>query len=408
MNVNEPVLPPPAEIRTATPADLPTIIEVDGRAFGWTYSDAEVAAFAETLDLTRFLLAHEPGDPAAVVGVTGSFAFDVTLPGGAILPAAGVTWVSVAATHRRRGILRALMRRQHRDFLDAGLPLALLTASEAPIYGRFGYGEATHRRTVEIDRRFARFRADAPDPGGVRFVGADEAHRVLPGLHDRWCAVTPGALRRSDVWWTDHLADRPEHRRGGTGRQYLVHPDGYASYRIKHGSATTLTADVHAATPAAHAALWRVLLGVDLVTTVTSTSVTADDPLPLLLTDPRLVTTTSLVDGMWARILDVAAVLGARRYATEIDVVLEVTDPFLGRGGRFRLTGGPDGATCTPADTAPDPTLDIADLATLVFGARPAHALAAAGRLTVADPAVLRRLDVAFGTEREARHGTEF
>ncbi len=259
-----------------------------------------------------------------------------------------MAWVSVATTHRRRGILRALMADQHRGFLDAGMPLAMLTASHTAIYGRFGYGEATRIRWSDIDPRFAEFRADAPDPGGVRFAETSEVGEHAPDVHRRWAARTPGAVARSEAWWTRFLHDREYSRHGGSRMFHLVHADGWAWYRSRFDdSGATLRAEVYAATDEAHAALWRVLLAKELVTTV-SARIALDDPLPLLLTDSRLVTTSSTADGLWVRVLDVAAVLAARRYAVEIDTVLEVRDGFLDRGGRFRLVGGPDGATCEP------------------------------------------------------------
>jgi predicted acetyltransferase len=133
-----------------------------------------------------------------------------------------------------------------------------------------------------------------------------------------------------------------------------------------------------------------------------------DDPLPLLLTDPRQVRTTGLHDGMWTRALDVPALLSARRYGLEVDVVLDVGDPFLDRGGRFRLRGGPDGATCEPTTAPADARVDGTVLGPLVFGGQRTAPLVAAGLLTADDPAVVHRLDLAFLADRQPVHGTEF
>lgn len=398
---------PAHPVRRATAADLPEIARVDGRAFGVHYTPADLEDFRPLYDPDRFLLAL---DGPQIVGVTGAFGFAVTLPGGVALPAEGVTWVSVATTHRRRGVLRSLMTAQHRGLVAAGVPLGVLTASEGGIYGRFGYGVATVTRDVEIDRRLVRFRDGVPDPGGVRLVEPDEARWHAPAVHRHWCAITPGALARSEAWWDELLRDR-EHRRGGASALFhLAHPDGYAAYRIAHGSAGTTcrVTELVAVTDAAHAALWRVLLGLDLVATVaTARACPPDDPLPLLLADPRQVRTTGVYDGMWARILDVPAVLAARRYAVEIDLVLEVDDPFLGRGGRFRLRGGPDGAECAAVGRSAAATIPVAALGSLVFGAHRAHPLARAGLLDAA-PRTVTALDAAFGTDRAPVSGTDF
>ncbi|QYN32076.1 GNAT family N-acetyltransferase [Pseudonocardia sp. DSM 110487] len=401
-----PLLPPSIILRRATAADLPAVIEADGRAFGEHYSDERQDEIRALFDPDRHLLAEDAGE---IVGIAGSYPFDVTLPGGAALPAAGVSWVSVAVTHRRRGILRALMAEQHRGFVADGLAVSLLTASEGAIYGRFGYGIATEHREVEINRRRAAFRSDVPDPGGVRQVGTPEMRRIAPEIHRRWAAQTPGALSRSDRWWDGLLADREWNRGGASALFHLAHPDGYASYRIDHATDTCRVVQMAAATDEAYIALWRTLLALDLVETVFARSLTVAEPLQFLLADPRQLRTVGLYDGMWARVLDVPAALSARRYAADVDVVLDVRDPFLDRGGRFRLRGGPDGAECVASGSGePLVGIEMAALGSLLFGGAHAGSLARAGLLHADDPAVLRRLAAAFQGERTPQHGTEF
>jgi predicted acetyltransferase len=402
----------PAHLGTVTPLlrraaddDLPAIAVTDGRAFGFHHSATDVEDFRPLFEPRRFVLACDPAD-GAIVGLGGSFPFDLTLPGGAVMAIEGVTWVAVSATHRRRGILRAMMTDLHRGYVDGGVAVSLLTASEGGIYGRFGYGPATTERLVTIDRRRAQFRPGTPDPGGVRYVDTETARKAAPEIHRRWCAVNPGALSRSDPWWDNALLDREHRRWGGSALFHLVHPDGYASYRT--GDGTCRVIDFFAATDEAHVALWRVLLGIDLTATVTARDVPLDDPLPFLLTDPRQVATTGLPDGVWARILDVPAALGARCYSAEIDVVLTVHDEFLDRGGRFRLRGGPEGATCEPTGAAADAEIEIRALGSLLLGGHRAHTLARAGLLSTLGPGVLARLDAAFVAGREPRFGTHF
>jgi predicted acetyltransferase len=392
-------------LRPATGKDLPAIAEAVGRSFGMHHSAADLADLERQLDLERFWLAVEPDDE--VVGVTGSHDLRVTLPGGTTLPVAGVAWVGVAVTHRRRGVLRALFDRQHAEFVADGVALAALTASEASIYGRFGYGPTTVRRGVEITRRRAVLRPDLPDTGGVRQVGPDRMRELAPALYERWAAATPGAVRRDDVWWDQFLADREPHRGGATALFHLAHAGGFASYRWVHADRACRVVELVATTADAHRELWRALLAMDLTETVRFGSLPLDDPLPLLLTDPRQVRTTSLDDGMWVRVLDVAAALSARHYRVELDVVLDVADPYLDRGGRFRLRGGPDGATCETTSAAADAHLASTAIGPLLLGGQRALVLGRAGAVT-ADPAVLDRLDLAFGTDRLPVHGTEF
>ncbi len=392
-------------LRRATADDLPAITVTDGRAFGFHHSDADVEDFRPLFDPHRFVLACDPAD-GAIVGLGGSFPFDLTLPGGATTAVEGVTWVAVSATHRRRGILRSMMADLHRGYVDDGVAVSLLTASEGAIYGRFGYGPAVSERLITIERRRAQFRPGTPDPGGVRYADTDTARKLAPDIHRRWCAVTPGALSRSEQWWDNALLDREHRRWGGSALFHLVHADGYASYRTDDD--TCHLRDFFAATDDAHVALWRVVLGLDLVSTITARDVPLDDPLPFLLTDPRQVRTTGLPDGVWARILDVPAALGARTYGAEVDIVLTVEDGFLSRGGRFRLRGGPEGATCERSDVAADAEIEIRALGSLLLGGHRAHTLARAGLLTPLGPGVLARLDAAFRAEREPRFGTHF
>lgn len=395
-------------LRRATPDDLTAIMLADGRAFGVVYTAEEDGTeIEEALASGRFLLACD--EDGTIAGITASFPLEVTLPGGRVLPAPGVTWVSVQATHRRRGILPTLFAEQHRGFVEDGSTLALLTASEGAIYGRFGYGVVTVDRSVEIDRRRAEFRPDVPDPGGVRFADTETVRKHAPEIQRRWSEQTPGALLRPEWAWDDVWADRPHRRYGGSALFHLLHADGWASFRTRVEDRRCDVVDVFAATTEAHVALWRVLLGRDLVERVAAfNAVPPDDPLPLLLTDPRQVRTTGARDGMWARVLDVPAALGARTYSTEIDVVLAVDDPFLDRGGRFRLRGGPEGARCEAVTGPPDLSLATTALGPLLFGAQRAHTLARAGLLAGASPDVLRRVEAAFVTDRAPRHGTGF
>ena len=394
-------------LRRATADDLRALADVDARGFGHHMSDHDLEVFRPKFVPDRFLLACDP-DSGAVLGVTGSFPLEVTLPGGAVVAAPGVTWVSVDPTVRRRGILRALMAEQHRGFVADGEVVALLTASEGAIYGRFGYGVTTLNRSFEITRRRAEFRAEVPDPGGVRYVDPDGARKHAPEVHQRWCARTPAAVARSDAMWDWWLRDDERWRFGGSALFHLAHADGYASYRIHESDRSASVVDLFAATDEAYVALWRVLLGLDLVEKVSGwKAVAMDDPLPLLLTDARQVRTTDVADGLWSRVLDVPAALAARAYAVEVDVVLDVRDDFLGRGGRWRLRGGPEGAGCEPTDAPAGLSLPVATLGPLLFGAGRATTFARAGRAE-GEPAVLRRLDAAFATDRDPQHGTGF
>jgi predicted acetyltransferase len=397
------------EVRPGTAEDYEEIFRLDGAAFGEHYTEQDTEDALD--DPPELLVATVSG---RLVGVTAHYRFaSMTVPGGS-LAVPGVSWVSVSPTHRRRGVLRALMDRQLRDLAAEGVPAAILTASEGGIYGRFGYGPATSMRRTVIDRRAATLLRPAPDAGGeVRLLTAEQARPVLPDLHRRWREQVPGALNRTESWWDHLFLDRERHRDGMSAKFYLVHPDGYLSYRVKQiwndgfpGHMCWIN-DYAVTTTEAHAALWQVLLGMDLVATIESMQIPLDDPLPFLLTDFRQVRTTVINDGMWMRPVDVAAMLAARSYQVEIDTVVQVQDPLLG-DRRVALKGGPDGASCEDTDRPAQVGFSLAALGSAYLGGHRLHTLARAGALQCENPALLTRLELAFGTQRAPLHGTAF
>jgi predicted acetyltransferase len=397
------------EMRYARPDEFAAVTELDGASFGFHYSDEERADAELDLDPARILVTV---DDERIVAASGELAFTMTLPGGMDAPATGLTWVSVDVTHRRRGILRAMIERQLRAGAEAGDAAMILSASEGAIYGRYGFGVATQVRRARVQRRRARI-AHPVDTTAIRRITTEEARDLLPRLYERWRRITPGGLTRDERRWKLLLLDREYQRHGRSGLFHLVHPDGYVSYRIKpewgHGDPQheCFLVDYAPATPEAHAALWQTLLSMDLVGSIESYRVPLDDPLPLLLSDPRGIDTVHLGDSLWVRPLDIERLLGARRYGLELECVVEVRDDLLG-DGRYLLRGGPDGATCTRTDRTPDVTIAVADVGAVCLGGVRLGRLARAGRIGCAGDALLRRLDLALLADREPAHGTAF
>lgn len=395
-------------IRPAAIEDFPEIAAVDGSSFGDPFTSEELADALTIIDPARFLVAT---DDERIVGVTGDYPFTMTVPG-ATLVVPGVTWVSVDVTYRRRGILRELMHRQLSGYVEAGVPAAVLTASEGGIYGRFGYGTASHVRKTEVDRRRATLTRPG-DAGAVHRASTEQAREQFPEIHERWRATTPGALSRTEEWWDRLLLDREYQRAGMSALIHLRHADGYVSYRVKSdwgdGDPRHMCwlVDYVPATEQAHAALWEVLLGMDLFGSIESYRIPIDDPLPYLLTDARRVRTTHVADGLWLRPLDVVAMLSARTYAVEVDSVIEVGDELFG-DGRYLLRGGPDGATCERTERTPDVHLGVAALGSVYLGGVRLEALARAGKVVSDGPGPLARLDRALLADRLPVHGTGF
>lgn len=397
----------PVTIRTARPADLDAIKSLDAASFGDSWAPEAFADVFGVLDIESFLVATD-GD--IIIGTTADYPFTMTVPGGA-LEVPGVTWVAVEVTHRRRGVLRGLMQRQLSDFRAAGKAAAILTASESGIYGRYGYGVASHVRKIEIDRRRVSLHIPG-DASRVERVSKDVARKRMPEIHERWRAINSGALSRSDAWWDLLTKDRESERSGMSELFYLMHDDGFLAYRIKgdwnDGDARHMCwiADYIVVTPEAHRDLWQVVLGLDLTGTISGYRVPIDDPLQHLVNESRLVKTTHVGDGLWLRPLDVPTLLAARTYAVDVDVVIGVRDELFG-DGTYLLRGGNDGATCAPTDRRADVTFDVAALGAAYLGGTRLAPLSAAGRID-GDPSAMTRLDRAFLTDRAPNYSLAF
>lgn len=358
------------------------------------------------------------------VGGTGAFTMDLTLPGGAAVAAAGVTMVGVASTHKRRGILTELMRRQLDDVAAGPEPVAILTASESVIYGRFGYGLATTgvRRRLAVGR--STFRPDVgAAPGRLRQLTIAEARAALPAAYERTRSTRPGRVHRSEAWWDTHVFhDRERHRDGATALYVLAHlddagaVDGWASHRIvmdwvdRLPSSRVLVSDLVAPDDLVQLALWRGLLDIDLSVEVDALHVAVDDPLPLAVADPRRVRTSELTDWLWLRILDVPAALGPRTWGAAGGVVLEVVDRFRpASGGRFAVEAAADGSgTVAPTSAPADLTLGAEELGALALGGTAPSALARIGRIVEDRPGALARADALFRTPRAPHCATMF
>ena len=366
------------------------------------------AAWAESI---RPMLEWDRGlgafDGGQMVGKTHAITFSMSVPGGD-LATAGVTAVSVASTHRRRGILAELMRRQLDDTRARGEPLAALWASESLIYGRFGYGMAVRSHRVSIDRRHTAFRPGVPDArGGVRFVEPDAALERWPLLYEQLRGSRPGMIARHPDHWRAFIVPRTEKPEGGfTRRQYVEYeaPDGsegYAIYAAKGDSIEGLprgTVRLHelvAANTTAAAALWRYLFGIDLVGMIEASNLPLDDPLLWMLADPRQLRRFPR-DTLWVRILDVPRALEGRAYLSDGHLVLDVRDPFgPWAAGRFELSAEGGRASCRSTDASPDLTLGADDLAAVYLGGVSPSTLARAGRVEGA-PEALRLADALF------------
>ena len=394
------------EVRVPEAAELPAFFDQLSRIFsGNTLKPGTLERNRLLTELDRTLVAY---DGPQQVGTAGAFSLQMTVPGDVDVPAAGVTRVSVSATHRRRGVLREMMRRQLDDVHERGEPLAALYASQAPIYGRFGYGVATWHSRLVIPRGRSTFRRLGRD-GRVRVVDGDTAMAVIPDLHERLRRSQPGAVGRTREYWGVRVADPSDFRQGRSELWFLLHdgdsgPDGFAIYRVVHKwtgedpGGTLFLIDLLAANPAATAALWRFCLDVDLMARLEAASRSSEDPVRHLLADPRAAR-SHVYDGVWLRLVDVPAALAGRRYSAEGAATFEVRDEFCPwNAGRWKLRGGPGGAECRRSQREPDLSLDAADLAAAYLGGNRFATLAAAGRVEAREPGAVQRADMLFAS----------
>jgi predicted acetyltransferase len=365
------------------------------------------------------MFAVDDGD--RIVGTGASYSFDVALPGGGQLPMAGVTWVGVLPTHRRRGILTSVMTAVIDQAIERGEPLAGLTASEATIYRRFGFGVSVQYKNTTIDTTRSAELVDVAAPGKVRFVTDDEAAVLFPRVWEQHWRRIPGELRRPEGWWASMAVDPEGDRDGASARYRVVYespdgaPDGFAIYRMKEGAALSddyaelRVVSIAAADDRVEAALLRFLLDVDLVHQLRWEDAPVDLALRWRLVDSRALRVTEERDFMWLCPLDVAACLAGRSYATSGGGVVEVVDaarPEL--GGRFRLDAAPDGAESARTRDEPDVVVQAPEFGSLLLGGVAWSTLHRAGLVHERTPGAIARFDTLFQSDRAPHCATDF
>lgn len=379
--------------------------------YGLDRSDEEIANQRTATDLQRTIAAFDQSIP---VGGASLYSRILTVPG-ARVPVAGVATVGVTPTHRRRGILTSMMRRQLADLHEQNQePIAVLRPLEAAIYGRYGYGPATRGNRIRCEKRSMAFRPGTDFGGGsVRLVDRVQALPLIKKVYDKVRATSTGWPDREEGHWNVRLFDEPFARDGATSLRFALHQEadgqvtGYVFYRHKGGqdalgndAGTVLVQELAAVSRSAYAGLWQFLAGIDAVPWIEYEGA-ADEQLPHMLTDPRSIR-SSPVDRLWVRLADVDRALAARRYSAPLDVVLDVEDRFCPwNAGRYRLQADGDAVSCERTQAPGDLQLNVAELGAAFLGGTTLASLAAANLVQELRPGALARVSAAFRDTRE-------
>ncbi|WP_062299586.1 GNAT family N-acetyltransferase [Demequina maris] len=391
------------------------MLDVNTWAFTGEMRAEDLDAYASEIPFsrTRAMEIQDPahGEVGRLAGVAASYTFRLRVPGGSLVPVAGLTWVGVHPGHRRRGLLRAMMGDHLADARARGEVASALYAAETEIYQRFGYGLAARQIDVRL-----------PRGAGLREIpGAAELRvRIEDASLERHGAALARIQRRMERPGTptlDHadalrarFADPGAHRRDSERMRILLveEPDGtpvaYALFRregkwdddaIPGGTLHTWSFGADGA--AATHRLWSVLLDLDLIGTVKASPLATDDALLWLLKDPRSAR-ARIHDNIWLRIVDVPAALTAREYLCPVDAVIEVTDPlFHDNAGPWRVTSrdGEGHVEAAPGQE-PDLVIGVQELSAAYLGGVSLGALASAGLIEERTPGAVHALAAAF------------
>ena len=371
-------------------------------AFGSFVDPEDLERERSIAELDRAFAAFEG---ARIVGTAATLTIPMTVPG-AELEVGFVTAVGVVPTHTRRGINTALMLRTLEDARDRGEAVDVLFSSEGGIYGRFGYGTSAPEMSIDVRATHSGFIRGYQPSGFVRLVEREEGIEAIVAVHASLRRGRPGSVEltptRLNYVLHDHGIDK------GKPRFFALHDgrdgvDGYLVYRVKPDWETGTPEnhlEIHlldASNPGAYADLWRYALDVDLVARVTAWERPADEPLVHLVREPRRLGARRW-DGLYVRLVDVAAALAARRYATHGRMILEVQDPFCPwNEGRYLLEGDLEGASCTRTAEEPDLVATVNDIAATYLGGPTFRQLHRAGRVSEERSGALARADAMFG-----------
>jgi predicted acetyltransferase len=421
-----------------TPADAPRMRALDEQVWfevlPGTSDEEAMAAF----DYPRGQGVEALGSTAAagstppLVGLYGAFDMRLTVPytdGRTVqVPTSGLSWVGVHPDHRRRGVLRAMMRahlqRVHEQNEEA---VAALWAAEVGIYGRFGYGPASLEVTLSLSSH-AELSAPAHVVEAAEGVtthmmdaGDPATLSALQAVHESTAALTLGMAARQELTTREFFRDVPLAR--GTKERHQVlfalrdgETVGYATLRrtskwdeYNNPSGEMVVSEMATSDSAALYALARRLVDFDLISSVRIHARSTDDALVWWSGGPR-GTSMKVTDALWLRLVDLRAAMTQRGYAVPADVVLEVSDEMCEwNAGRWRLSVGEDGlARFERTERPAEVSLGVEVLGSSYLGGRSIASQAAAGMVLEHRPGAVRALSQAMRADTEPLGTTGF
>jgi predicted acetyltransferase len=392
------------EYRAARPEDILAVMRAQSLGFGGSTADDEIQKWVDQTSILPEwrLCAFDGSEPVSQI---------VVVPtrmnwNGREIGSAGVTDVFTVPTHRRRGIVRDLMMRAFAHMRDDGHAVAILEASMAAIYQRFGWAVVYTGLMHDFDPRHLRFVDEIDAPGRLRLVKHTEARPLIEPAYRRFAAARTLTFARGDFEWARALRFQSQGRPPPLVVTYEEDGEtlGYAIYAVEQHGEMRPPPDQRLTifewvwlTPATHRGLVKYLAGHDLVDSVRMWAMPLDDPLFQQVQEPRWLQTRAF-DGALARVVDVQAALVGRGYDGTGRLVLGVHDEYAPwNSGAWELTVD-GGARVRRVDDEPQVRLTPRVLALLVAGTQPATVLARGGLIDVLDPSALDVADALFRT----------
>jgi len=390
------------DFRAPADGDWPAFVGAMQETFIETWPADSPERLRRFADFARPLAGFD-GD--RLEATAGAYRHVLQVPGGS-LPCTGITWITVSARQRRRGVLRELMRRLHEVGAEAGEPIAALYAAEGAIYNRFGFGVAARSIRVDVD---AGELAALPAPSGrVIEVSREEALMRFPAVFDEAVSGRPGVVARDSRWWQRIIYLAASQSPGWMQPRFVVYVDasgrdrGIATMRLKGRERGLMfdgrcrVMDMHCVDAEAASATWRYAGSFDLVRTVSARMRPADEPLAFMLADLRQVRVRA-DEELWVHLTDPVAALQGRRYLADGVLRLSVDDPsWPSAGGTYELSVSGGVGSCTRTTGASDLGLSAAELGAIYLGDTSPFQLASAGRIVEHRPGAVADADRIF------------